>query len=77
METESTEMLTARTFAKMKSVSYTTVMAWLKEGLSPDAVQESTPMGPVWQIPAASLEKVQRRKRGPKANWRKRADGLA
>jgi len=59
-------MLTARTFAKEKGVSYTTIMAWLKDGLIPGAAQEETPMGMVWQIPASSLEKVERRKPGPK-----------
>ena len=59
-------MLTARTFAKEKGISYTTVMAWLKEGLIPDAELEETPAGVVWQIPPASLNKVSERKRGPK-----------
>lgn len=59
-------MLTARTFAKEKGVSYTTIMAWLRDRLIPGAAQEETPMGKVWQIPASSLEKVARRKPGPK-----------
>ena len=59
-------MLTARTFAKEKGVSYTTIMAWLRDGLIPGAAQEETPMGMVWQIPASSLEKVEKRKPGPK-----------
>jgi hypothetical protein len=61
-----TDMLTARTFAKEKGISYTTVMAWLRDGLIPGATQEMTPMGVVWQIPVASLDKVERRKPGPK-----------
>jgi predicted site-specific integrase-resolvase len=66
MNRKPTNMLTARTFAKEKGVSYTTIMAWLRDGLIPDATQEETPMGMVWQIPASSLEKVERRKPGPK-----------
>jgi hypothetical protein len=66
MKRKPTDMLTARTFAKEKGVSYTTIMAWLRDGLIPDATQEETPMGMVWQIPASSLEKVERRKPGPK-----------
>jgi len=66
MKRKSTDMLTARTFAKEKGVSYTTIMAWLRDGLIPGAAQEETPMGMVWQIPASSLEKVERRKPGPK-----------
>ena len=59
-------MLTARTFAKEKGVSYTTIMAWLRDGLIPGAAQEETPLGMVWQIPAPSLKKVEKRKPGPK-----------
>lgn len=59
-------MLTARTFAKEKGVSYTTIMAWLREGLIPGAAQQETPMGMVWQIPSSSLKKVEKRKPGPK-----------
>src|SRR5215470_1863782 len=66
MKRNPTDMLTARTFAKEKGVSYTTIMAWLRGGLIPGATQEETPMGMVWQIPSASLEKVERRKPGPK-----------
>jgi hypothetical protein len=66
MKRKPTDMLTARTFAKEKGVSYTTIMAWLRGGLIPGATQEETPMGMVWQIPASSLEKVERRKPGPK-----------
>jgi hypothetical protein len=66
MKRNQTNMLTARTFAKEKGVSYTTIMAWLRDGLIPDAAQEETPMGMVWQIPASSLGKVERRKPGPK-----------
>jgi hypothetical protein len=66
MKRKPTDMLTARTFAKEKGVSYTTIMAWLRDGLIPGAAQEETPIGKVWQIPASSLEKVERRKPGPK-----------
>jgi hypothetical protein len=66
MKRKPTDMLTARTFAKEKGISYTTIMAWLRDGLIPGAAQEETPMGMVWQIPASSLEKVERRKPGPK-----------
>ena len=73
MKRKPTDMLTARTFAKEKGVSYTTIMAWLRGGLIPGATQEETPMGMVWQIPAASLEKVERRKPGPKPGPAKKA----
>jgi hypothetical protein len=66
MKRKSTDMLTARTFAKEKGVSCTTIMAWLRDSLVPGAAQEETPMGMVWQIPASSLEKVEKRKPGPK-----------
>jgi hypothetical protein len=66
MKMKSTDMLTARTFAKEKGVSYTTIMAWLMDGLVPGAAQEETPMGIVWQTPASSFEKVEKRKPGPK-----------
>jgi len=73
MKRKTTNMLTARTFAKEKGVSYTTIMAWLRDGLIPEAAQEETPMGMVWQIPASSLEKVEKRKPGPKPTAAKKA----
>lgn len=60
-------MLTARTFAKEKGISYTTVMAWLRDSLIPGAGQQETPMGMVWQIPESSLGLVERQKPGPKS----------
>ena len=66
MKRKPTDILTARTFAKEKGVSYTTIMAWLRDGLIPGAAQEETPLGMVWQIPAPSLKKVEKRKPGPK-----------
>lgn len=59
-------MLTAKKFAERAGITYPTVIAWLKKGLIPDAVQEETPVGMIWQIPVASLAKVRKQKTGPK-----------
>jgi hypothetical protein len=66
MKRKTERMLTARTFAREKGISYTTVMAWLRSGLIPGAEQQETPMGMVWQIPQSSLDLVERQKPGPK-----------
>jgi predicted site-specific integrase-resolvase len=79
MKRISTDMLTARTFAKEKGVSYTTIMSWLRDALIPGAAQEETPMGMVWQIPASSLEKVEKRRPGlkPAATKKAKKEGAA
>jgi len=60
-------MLTARKFAQRAGITYPTVMAWLRKGLIPGAkMTEDSPLGNFWQIPAESLEKVQKQKTGPK-----------
>jgi hypothetical protein len=61
------EMLTAKKFAERAGVTYPTVIAWLKKGLVPGALfVEASPHGAYWQIPADSLDKVQKQKTGPK-----------
>jgi len=60
-------MLTARKFAQRAGITYPTVMAWLRKGLIPGAkLTEDSPLGSFWQIPAESLNKVQKQKTGPK-----------
>lgn len=60
-------MLTAKKFAERAGITYPTVIAWLKKGLIPKAkFIEKSPLGPYWEIPAASLAKVQKQKTGPK-----------
>jgi hypothetical protein len=75
MKMKSTDRVTARTFAKEKGVSYTTIMVWLIDGSVPGAAQEETSMGIVWQTPASSLEKVEKRKPGPKPAAKKSKKG--
>lgn len=58
-------MLTAKQFAKRANVSYPTVIAWLSADLIPGANKQDTPLGTFWQIPASSLDKVEKRKPGP------------
>ena len=61
-------MLSAKKFAARAQVSYTTVMAWLRAGLIPNAnFVEESPHGSYWEIPASSIDKVQKPKRGRKA----------
>jgi len=61
------ETLTAKKFAERAGVTYPTVISWLKKGLIPGAqFVEEAPLGPYCQIPAESLEKVQKRKTGLK-----------
>jgi len=61
------EILTAKKFAERAGVTYPTIIAWLKKGLVPEAVLiEDSPHGAYWQIPAASLDKVEKQKPGPK-----------
>jgi len=60
-------MLTAKKFAARAGITYPTVIAWLKKGLIPNAkFIEDSPLGSYWEIPAASLAKVQKQKTGPK-----------
>jgi hypothetical protein len=61
------EMLTAKKFAERAGVTYQTSIGWLKKGLVPGAefVAES-PHGSYWQIPATSLDKVEKQKPWPK-----------
>lgn len=65
MKKESVEMLTAKQFAKRANVSYPTIIAWLAADLVPGADKQETPLGTFWQIPASSVEKVNKRKPGP------------
>jgi len=61
------EMLTARQFSERAGVSYPTVMKWLKAGLVPGAkLNENTPLGTYWEIPATSVGKIEKEKPGPK-----------
>ncbi|MGH9838044.1 MAG: hypothetical protein ACREEM_04595 [Blastocatellia bacterium] len=60
-------MLTARQFSERAQVSYPTVLKWLREGLIPDAkLNEKTPLGTYWEIPATSVGKIAKQKPGPK-----------
>jgi hypothetical protein len=61
------EMLTARQFSERAQVSYPTVMKWLRAGLIPGAkLNENTPLGTYWEIPATSVGKITKQKPGPK-----------
>jgi predicted site-specific integrase-resolvase len=61
------EILTAKKFAERAGVTYPTIITWLKKGLVPKAVLiEDSPHGAYWQIPATSLDKVEKQKPGPK-----------
>jgi predicted site-specific integrase-resolvase len=66
------KMVSARQFAKINSLSYTTVMSWLRQGLIPGAKKEPTEFGDVWRIPASAIDKVQRPKPGPKPQEKKK-----
>lgn len=60
-------MLTAKKFAERAGVTYPTIINWLKKGLVPGAqLVEDSPHGSYWQIPATSLDKVEKQKTGPK-----------
>lgn len=61
------EMLTARQYSERAGVSYPTVMKWLRAGLIPGAkLNENTPLGTYWEIPATSVGAVTKEKPGPK-----------
>jgi hypothetical protein len=67
MKREKAEMLTAKKFAQRAGITYPTMMAWLKKGLVPGAVlKEDSNFGKYWEIPATSLDEVQKQKTGPK-----------
>jgi hypothetical protein len=73
-----TEMLTAKKFAERAGVTYPTIIAWLKKGLVPEAVLvEDSPHGAYWQIPATSLDKVEKQKPGPKPTKKAAKKGSA
>lgn len=63
--TEAIELLRARGI----EAPYQTVVRWVRGGLFKGARQEDTARGPVWMIPAASIESFEPPKRGrtPKA----------
>lgn len=78
MAKEKPEMLTARQFAARSGVSYVTVMGWLRKKLVPGAeLRENTPLGTYWEIPASSVGKVTRQKRGPKPKAQAEEQGTA
>lgn len=49
-------MFTAVKFAGEMSISYPTMVRWLKRGLVPGATLEETPAGNYWQIPESALQ---------------------
>jgi hypothetical protein len=54
------EMLTTNDVVKNLGVPYQTVVSWLKRGLFPGAVQEDSPRGVYWLIPAVAVENFER-----------------
>ena len=57
--------MTATEFAKIKGVSYRTVLNWLRQGLIPGAVEKISAQGKYWEVPAAALQ-MEKPKRGAK-----------
>jgi hypothetical protein len=55
--------------ARGVNVSYSNLALWVRTGKFSGAKQEETPRGPVWKIPADSIERFEppRRGRTPKA----------
>lgn len=47
-------------------VSYSNLALWVRSGRFAGAQLQPTPRGPVWMIPAASVDKFQPPRRGPK-----------
>src|SRR5262249_33748335 len=45
MKTEESKMITAKEYAEMHNVHYTTVMNWLRRDLLPGVVKEELPFG--------------------------------
>jgi hypothetical protein len=54
------EMLTTGDLVKQLGVPYQTVVSWLKRGLFPSAVQEESPRGSYWLIPANAVTNFER-----------------
>ena len=53
-------------------VSYSNLALWVRSGKFKGAKQEPTPRGPVWMIPAASVESFEPPKRGRTPNAEKK-----
>ena len=45
MKTEESKMITAKEYAEMHNVHYTTVMNWLRRDFAPSAIKEELPFG--------------------------------
>lgn len=57
-------MLTPRQFAGEMNAPYTTVMAWLQQGLIKEAVKTETPHGHYWEIPYSAVRTFSRPVKG-------------
>jgi hypothetical protein len=55
----------AAEFARKQSVTYATVLSWLKQGLIPSAVEKPGVNGKVWYIPRSALQ-MEKPQRGAK-----------
>jgi hypothetical protein len=65
MNTEDSKMITAKEYAEMHNVHYTTVMNWLRRDLVPGAIKEELPFGGCfYKIPAGAP--IPELKPGPK-----------
>ena len=65
MNTEDSKMITAKEYAEMHNVHYTTVMNWLRRDLMPGAIKEELPFGGYfYKIPAGAP--IPELKPGPK-----------
>ena len=65
MNTEDSKMITAKEYAEMHNVHYTTVMNWLRRDLVPGAIKEELPFGGYfYKIPAGAP--IPELKPGPK-----------
>ena len=58
------EKLTTSQAAKLLKVSPITVRLWCRQGKFPNAVEEDTPRGMVWQIPESDLDGFEQPKTG-------------
>jgi hypothetical protein len=58
------KMLTAKKFAQAAGIPYSTLIDWLEAGLVPGASLVEFAGVSVWQIPADSINKIQRPKMG-------------
>src|SRR5262245_41615899 len=55
MNTDDSKMITAKEYAEMHNVHYTTVMNWLRRDLVPGAIKEELPFGGYfYKIPAGA-----------------------